>query len=636
MNLLSVDKLSKSYGDKPLFREVSFGIESGQRAALVAKNGSGKSTLLKILRGREIADSGNYAFRQDIRYGFLDQEPEFAEGSNVRQALFHDENAALTAVRNYESALEKLEADESEAAQRELAEAMEKMDELDAWDLESKIKQILQKLNIGHLDQQVSSLSGGQKKRLAMARVLIDDPQLLIMDEPTNHLDIEMIEWLEAYFDRNDISLLLVTHDRHFLDHVCTDIYELDRNGIYRYQGDYEYFVEKKAEREANDEKVTEKARQLYKKELEWVRRQPKARGTKSKSRLEAFEKITEIAKGKQKDKSISLDFKMNRLGGKILELKNIGKAFGQKKIMEGFTYTFRKGERIGIVGKNGVGKSTFLKLIMQQEKPDSGKVILGETIVPGYYSQDGMNLPEDKRVIEVVRDAGDHIPMADGSVLSAVQLLQMFLFPPKVQHGFVNKLSGGERKRLYLLTILMQNPNFLILDEPTNDLDLLTLSVLEDFLINFKGCLILVTHDRYFMDKIVDQLLVFEGDGKIEGFIGTYSEFRAIKAQEKEAEREENKKAQETPVQKPSNTTSSNSDLNKKKLSFKEKYELEQLNEEIPVLEQKKSELTLALNEAASDHEKLLQLTEELGKISDELDEKELRWLELNEMTES
>ncbi|TNE82396.1 MAG: ABC transporter ATP-binding protein [Bacteroidetes bacterium] len=634
MNLLSVNGLAKSFGDKKLFQDVSFGIESGQRAALVAKNGSGKSTMLRILKGLDIPDAGEFAFNQNIRHAFLEQEPEFVSGSNLREALFNSENRVLTAVREYETAMENLEEDPSESNQKALANAMEQMDEMEAWDLESKIKLILQKLNIGKLDQLVDTLSGGQKKRLAMARVLIDEPQLLIMDEPTNHLDLEMIEWLEAYFDRNDISLLLVTHDRHFLDHVCTDIYELDRFGIYRYQGNYEYFIEKKAEREANEDAAADKARNLYRKELEWVRRQPKARGTKSKSRLEAFEVLKDKSKKIQRGDKVGMDFQMSRLGGKILEIKHVNKTFGDLRILNDFSYTFRKGERIGIVGKNGAGKSTFLKLIMQELAPDSGELVLGETIVSGYYSQDGLDLPNDKRVIEVVRDAGDHIPMADGSVLTAVQLLQMFLFPPETQHGFVSKLSGGERKRLYLLTILMKNPNFLILDEPTNDLDLMTLSVLEDFLLNFKGCLILVTHDRYFMDKLVDQLLVFEGNAVIEGFVGTYTEYRELKSEAKERAKEEERakekeaKAEPIPVEAPPAVQTEP----KRKLSFKEKFELEQLDKDIPALEALKAKLETEMTSVGSDHTRLLEITEQLAQVNNDLEEKELRWLELSE----
>ncbi len=635
MNLLSVNGLAKSFGDKKLFQDVSFGIESGQRAALVAKNGSGKSTLLRILKGLDIADSGDFAFNQNIRYAFLEQDPDFPSGKSLREALFNSENRILSAVREYESAMELLEEDPSERNQTALANAMEQMDELEAWDLEAKIKLILQKLNIGKLDQLVDTLSGGQKKRLAMARVLIDEPQLLIMDEPTNHLDLEMIEWLEAYFDRNDISLLLVTHDRHFLDHVCTDIYELDRFGIYRYQGNYEYFIEKKAEREANEDAAADKAKNLYRKELEWVRRQPKARGTKSKSRLEAFEVLKEKSKKIQRGDKVGMDFQMNRLGGKILEIKNVSKTFGDLSILNDFSYTFRKGERIGIVGKNGAGKSTFLKLIMQEQEPDSGQLVLGETIVSGYYSQDGLDLPNDKRVIEVVRDAGDHIPMADGSVLTAVQLLQMFLFPPETQHGFVSKLSGGERKRLYLLTILMKNPNFLILDEPTNDLDLMTLSVLENFLLNFKGCLILVTHDRYFMDKLVDQLLVFEGDGVIEGFVGTYTEYRELKSEAKDRAKEEERakeKERKAELNKPAPQVQAVPKEPARKLSFKEKFELDQLTTEIPALEATRTKLEAEMANVGSDHTRLLELTEQLAQVNNDLEEKELRWLELSE----
>jgi len=636
MNLLSVENLTKSFGIKSLFKNLNFGIEQGQKVALVARNGAGKSTLLKILQGKEIPDSGEVVFRKDIRVGFLEQDPLFNEGDTVYDTLFYNDSPQLTAVRNYELAMEHYEKDPSEKHQNALQEAMEEVENAEAWDYESNIRQILNRLNVHDLDQKASTLSGGQKKRVALARILIENPQLVILDEPTNHLDIEMIEWLEAYFDRNDITLFLVTHDRHFLDEVCTDILELDNNQLYRYKGNYEYFLEKKAEREFNEGRELDKAKSLFKKELEWVRRQPKARGTKSKARLGEFDDLSEKVKGKKREEELDLKFKMNRLGGKVMELVKIHKAYGDKKLITNFEHVFKKGERIGIIGKNGVGKSTLLNILTGKEKVDAGKVILGDTLVVGYYTQEGLTLPEDQRVIDVVKEIGNGIPMADGSIMTAVQLLKLFQFPPDVQHGYVSKLSGGERKRLFLLTILMQNPNFLILDEPTNDLDLVTLGVLEDFLSNFPGCLLIVTHDRYFMDRLTDQLFVFEGNGHVRGFIGSYGDYRAMKEVEAKVEVEvkgepfDSAKSlaqdDEAPVSEPVEETT------KRKLNFNEKRELEQLDKRMPELEQKRDELNQALIDFASDHEKLLAIGEEMHALISELESAELRWLELSE----
>lgn len=637
MNLLSVEKLSKSFGFKSLFNDLSFGIDQGQKVALVARNGAGKSTLLKILQGKEIPDSGEVVFRKDIRVGFLEQEPLFAPGETVYQTLFNSDSPQLLAVRNYELALEHYEHDQNEKNQEALQTAMEEVENAEAWDYEASIHQILNRLNIHDLDQKADTLSGGQKKRVALARILIENPQLLILDEPTNHLDLEMIEWLEAYFDRNDITLFIVTHDRHFLDEVCTDILELDNNQLYRYKGNYEYFLEKKAEREFNEGRELDKARSLFKKELEWVRRQPKARGTKSKSRLQEFDNLTEKVKGKKRVEDLDLKFKMNRLGGKIMELVKIHKAYGDKKLITGFDHVFKKGERIGIIGKNGVGKSTLLNILTGKEKVDAGKVIVGETLVVGYYSQEGLKLPEDERVIDVVKEIGNGIPMADGTTLNAVQLLQLFQFPPEVQHGFVSKLSGGEKKRLFLLTILMTNPNFLILDEPTNDLDLVTLGVLEDFLSNFPGCLLIVTHDRYFMDRLTDQLFVFEGNGHVRGFIGNYGDYRIIKEIEEKAIATGSKatvSGQPSTVngQQPEAPSPKPQAPGQKKLSYKEAQELEKLDKRIPELEKRREKLNQLLIDHASDHEKLLQLGVEMTALVVELEGAELRWLELNE----
>lgn len=630
MNYLSVEQLSKSFGTKSLFKDVNFGIEQGQKVAFIARNGAGKSTLLKILQGRELPDSGQVVFRKDIRVGFLEQDPVFEAGITVYDTLFHSGSPQIAAVKEYELAQENYDHHPTDENMEILQHAMQKVEDLEAWDIESQIKQILNRLNIVDLNQLADTLSGGQKKRLALAQLLIDSPQLLILDEPTNHLDMEMIEWLEQYFDRNDITLFLVTHDRHFLDEVCTDIIELDNNQLYRYKGNYEYYLEKKAEREFNEERETDKARSLFKKELEWVRRQPKARGTKSKSRLQAFDELSDKVRGKRKEEEIELKFKMNRLGGKILELIRIHKGFGDKKLISGFDHVFKKGERIGIIGKNGVGKSTLLNILTGKETVDAGKVIIGDTLVLGYFSQEGLSLPDDMRVIDVVKEVGNGIPMADGSTLNAVQLLQLFQFPPDVQHGFVSKLSGGERKRLFLLTILMTNPNFLILDEPTNDLDLITLGVLEEFLMNFPGCLIIVSHDRYFMDRLTDQLFVFEGNGHIRGFTGNYTEYRILREKELAAQKTSDSKVAlpvETPQEKKSEEPIPD---NKRKLSFGEKRELEQLGELIPKLEKQRDELNRLLVEHADDHNQVIKLGRELEQTIKQLDEAELRWLEL------
>ncbi|NUM50304.1 MAG: ABC-F family ATP-binding cassette domain-containing protein [Flavobacteriales bacterium] len=618
MNLLSVENLSKAYGEKPLFDKISFGIEQGQRVALVARNGAGKSTLLNILNKKDIADEGNVIFRNDIRVSFLEQEPHFDMNLTVYDALFFSENEHQKVVKAYEIALETNDS-------KKIEEAMLLMDSLNAWDYEAKVKQILFKLKISWLNQKINSLSGGQLKRLALARVLIEEPQLLIMDEPTNHLDLEMIEWLENYFTRNDITLLVVTHDRYFLDNVCTDILELENRKLYRYKGNFEYFIEKKAEREFNEIQELDKAKNLYRRELEWVRKMPKARGTKSKSRVDAFRQLEDKIAGKRKTEELKLNVKMSRIGGKILELKKVYKSFNNISILKGFDYTFRTGERIGIVGKNGIGKSTLLNIIAGLENADSGKINLGETIVLGYYSQKGLQLKEDKRVIEVVKDIAEVIPLSDGSKLSASQFLQLFQFPPEMQYTFVSKLSGGEKKRLYLLTVLIKNPNFLLLDEPTNDLDLLTLSTLEDFLISFKGCLLIVSHDRYFMDKLVDQLFVFEGNGVVSGFSGNYSEYREkLKVEEKEVKDEK--------INRKDNEKLEVVNSKKEKLSYKEKFELESLEKEIQHLEERKKQLLEALQNPLLHHEQLAKYTEELADVNTLIDDKSFRWLELSE----
>lgn len=616
MNVVSVENLTKSYGEKLLFRDISFGIAYGQRIALIAGNGSGKSTLLKIILGQEIPDSGKVTFRQDVSVGYMEQEPRFEEGKSVYDTLFYTSSPVQHAYTRYTQANES-------GNKEELEKAILQMDALQAWDYESKVSQILTRLQINWLKQPVESLSGGQLKRLALARVLLQEPKLLILDEPTNHLDIDMIEWLENYVVRNNCTLFLVTHDRYFLDSICTDIYELDAQTIYRYQGNFAYFVEKKAQREAAEQSELEKNKNLYRRELEWMRKMPRARGTKSKSRKEDFYELQDKISGKRVEDTLQLQVKMNRIGGKILEMKKVYKAYGETTILKGFDYTFRKGERLGIVGKNGSGKSTFLNLITGLEQPDSGKINLGETIITGYFSQKGLKLNEEKRVIEVVKEIADVIPLGDGSKLSAAEFLRLFRFPSEMHYTYVSRLSGGEKKRLYLLTVLIRNPNFLILDEPTNDLDLLTLSTLEEFLLLYPGCLIIVSHDRYFMDKLTDHLLVFEGNGQVTGYTGTYTAFR-------ESRKVEEKKQQQTVKSTIQESVSAKKTA--EKLTFKEKFELEQLSKQLPELEEKKESLLREMETAASDHEKLQTISVQIQELSDEIDTKTMRWFELSE----
>ncbi|MFL5762599.1 MAG: ABC-F family ATP-binding cassette domain-containing protein [Bacteroidia bacterium] len=629
MNYLSVEAVSKSYGAKQLFNKISFGLNRGDRTALIAKNGAGKSTLLKILTGKEIADEGTITFRKDITVTYLDQNPLFDERITVLEAIYNTDNAMLNAVRAYEDALDAFEKEYNDSTSAKLEKATAEMDKLEAWGVEAKVKEVLQRLKIAFLDKTIGTLSGGQKKRVALAKVLIDEPNLLILDEPTNHLDVEMIEWLESYLISMDMTLLLVTHDRYFLDSVCTEIIEIDNAKLYHYKGDFQYYVEKKAERESMESSEIDKAKNLFRRELEWVRRMPKARGTKSKSRLNAFEDTKEKAFSGKTDTKLELGVKMSRIGGKILEFIKVKKAFGATRIVNEFTYTFKKGEKIGIVGKNGVGKSTFLNMVMGTETPDSGTIQQGETIVFGYYSQQGLTIAEDKRVIEVVKDIAEFIPLADGSKLSASGLLTKFLFPPEVQYGYVSKLSGGERRRLYLMTILIRNPNFLILDEPTNDLDIVTLSVLEDFLSAFAGCVMIVTHDRYFMDKMVDHLFVFEGEGVIRDFPGNYTEYR----NKVEAEEKQDKKELSPVIEKEVTTASTaTAAVSKKKLSYKEKLEYETLEKSIAELEEEKKKITELLNAGSEDHAEIMKWSDRMGVIIKELDEKSIRWLELSE----
>ena len=621
MHYCSVEKLSKSYGIQPLFDSLSFHINKGDRISLIAKNGTGKSTLLKILAGLEQPDEGKIWVHKDVEVVFFEQNPVLEEHKSVAENIFFHDHPIMNAIRDYETQVATGNAIQLQAA-------IEKMDELQAWDADARIKQILSKLNIHFLDRTLSTLSGGQQKRVALAKTLIDigfgkKEVLLIMDEPTNHLDVAMVEWMEHFLNKENTTLLLVTHDRYFLDTVCQEIWELDQGQLYTYKGDYANYLEKKAARMESEAASHSKIRNLYKRELEWVRKQPRARTTKSKSRLDQFTIIEKKAKQTTQDQELQLSMKMTRLGGKILELKKVYKSHGDLHLLKGFDYTFKKGERIGIVGPNGVGKSTFINIIQGIEAADSGKINVGETVVFGNYSQQGLQLKEDLRVIEFVKSIAESFPLAEGGTLTAAQFLQLFLFEPDKQYTYISKLSGGEKRRLHLLSILFRNPNFLILDEPTNDLDLPTLTVLENFLLEFSGCLLIVSHDRYFMDRLVDHLFVFKGEGIIQDYPGNYSQYR-IEAQAKE----------ENQIEKTEQVTKSEETkpIAKSKISYKEKREFEQLGTEIETLTAAKESYSTLLNSGNLAFEELQKIAIELEKTIQLLDEKELRWLELSE----
>ncbi len=638
MNLLSVNQLSKSYGTKTLFNKINFGINHGDKVALVAKNGSGKTTLFKILKGIEIADEGEVVFRKNISIAFLDQNFSLNQNLSIQQLIDSADNPFTKCINAYDKAVHLSETNPNEKHAEMLDEALTQMNDLNAWEYEKNLKEILSRLELNDLSQVINTLSGGQQKRVALALVLINNPDLVIMDEPTNHLDIDMIEWLEHYLQNSNLSLLLVTHDRYFLDEVCNSIIELENGELFEYKGNFEYYITKKAEREQIKNSEIDKAKNLYRKELDWIRRMPKARTTKSKSRIDAFYDVEEKAKQKRVDKKIELSVKMERLGSKIVELHKVTKHFGEKKILNPFTYTFINGEKIGIVGKNGVGKSTLLRLILNEMPLDGGKIQIGDTVVFGYYSQAGITLNNDKRILEVVKDIAEFIPLANGTSLSASALLTRFNFPPEVQYSFVSKLSGGEKRRLYLLTVLVKNPNFLILDEPTNDLDIVTLQTLEEFLDEFKGCVLIVSHDRYFMDRLVDHVFAFEGDGEIKDFPGTYTEYRIWQQQQaKEALNKgkiieekvtvaEEKKAEEKPIVTATNSTP-------KKLSFKIQHELEQLEKDLPELENKKKNYENELASGITDYAKIQELSLLIQQTTNLIDEKTMRWLEIQEM---
>ncbi len=626
MNYILVENLAKSYADKILFEDLSFGLNKGEKLALIANNGTGKSSLLKIIAGEEVPDSGTVTVRKDLKIGYLKQEPSFDDQHTINDLINSTYSTVLGILREYEEAINAQTEAYNDQTQQMLDVATSKMDEYNAWDYERRAKQILTQFGINDYSLPISQLSGGQKKRLALAMVLLDDPELLILDEPTNHLDIEMIEWLEKYLSQSKMSLLMVTHDRYFLDRICNNILEINNGKLYRHRGNYSYFIEKRAERETITQTEIDKAGKLMKKELEWVRRMPKARGTKSKSRLDAFSKIKDKANSGIKEQELKLEMKMSRVGGKVLEMKKVYKQYDNLKILEGFDYTFKKGERIGIVGKNGVGKSTFLNLITGKEKADSGKINVGDTIVYGYYDQKGIQLEEDKRVIEVLKEVAEVITLGNGSKLSASQFLQHFMFPPEMQYNPVSKLSGGERRRLHLLMVLIKNPNFLILDEPTNDLDLLTLTKLEEFLLAFKGCVIIVSHDRYFMDKLVDHLFIFEGEGIVNDYNGSYTEYKW----EKEDAEEFAKQSKKPVVNEPPKLIEKEKN---QKITYKEKLEFEQLEKEIAVLEKEKKDIETKLPELGENYEELQKHSNRLGEVVAQIDEKSFRWLELSEI---
>ena len=630
MNYLSVENLSKSYGDKVLFEKITFGISRGDKVALVAKNGTGKTTLLNILKGVEIADEGRISFRKELTIEFLSQEPVFDEEMTVIDTLLNAKNKFTDVIKRYNLAIAGDSSVDMDAVIME-------MTDLNAWDYENKVEEILSRLQIKQLKQAIKTLSGGQRKRVALARVILNKPDLLVLDEPTNHLDIEMIEWLENYLDDQDFTLLIVTHDRYFLNNVCDHVIEIEDSKLYTYKGNFEYYLEKKAERMIASASEIDKARNLYRRELEWVRKMPRARGTKSKSRVDAFSEVEEKAKQKKEDTGVEMSVKMSRLGSKILELYKISKAYGERKLIDGFDYTFKKGEKIGISGANGSGKTTLLNIIQGFEEADSGKIQTGETVVFGYYSQKGMQLKNDKRIIETVSDIAEYIPLADGTTLSAGKLLAKFNFPPHVQYQYVSSLSGGEKRRLFLLTILMKNPNFLILDEPTNDLDIATLQTLEDFLTEFGGCVLIVSHDRYFMDKLIDHLFVFEGQGEIRDFPGTYTQYRIWKDTQKQVSGTKTSGAEkETGKTEPEKKQPASGDQVNKGSGTKKSYkiikEIEDLEKEIAELEQKKQLLEKALTSGETDHVILQKTGEDLSNTIKLLDAKSFRWLELQD----
>ena len=615
---LQVENLTKSFGDLVLFNGISFGIAEGQRIGLIAKNGSGKTTLLNILTGKEGYDEGKITFRRDLRVGYLEQSPKYPEELTVLEACFYHGNSTVELIKEYERCMET-------PGNPGMDELLVRMEHEKAWDYERRAKQILSQLKIRDFSQKIGHLSGGQLKRVALANILITEPDLLILDEPTNHLDLDMTEWLEEYLNRGSLSLLMVTHDRYFLDRVCSEIIEIDNRQLYSYKGNYSYYLEKRQERiEATNAEIA-RANNLYRTELEWMRRMPQARGHKARYREEAFYELEKVAKQRTYDANVKLDVKASYIGSKIFEADHLCKRFGDLKILDDFSYIFARYEKMGIVGNNGTGKSTFIKILMGLEKPDSGTLDIGETVRFGYYSQEGLQFNEQMKVIDVITDIAEVIELGNGKRLTASQFLQHFLFTPETQHSYVYKLSGGERRRLYLCTVLMRNPNFLVLDEPTNDLDIVTLQVLEEYLQNFKGCVIVVSHDRYFMDKVVDHLLVFKGQGDIRDFPGNYSDYRDWKLAKAEHEKE---------AAKPKEEKTQRVRLNdKRRMTFKERKEFEQLEKEIAALEEEKKQIEEALCSGTLSVDELTEKSKRLPLLNDELDEKTMRWLELSEI---
>lgn len=629
MNYLSVEGLAKSFDERQLFEELTFGLDQGQKAALVGVNGCGKSTLLKILSGSETADRGEVSFRKGVRVAMVPQNPIFDDDDNIVQAVFSEDIDELNVIRDYEIALHQSTIDPENAP--DITPLIERMDQLNAWDYESQVQQMLGELGLHNLEQKMKELSGGQRKRVALARALIIKPDFLILDEPTNHLDLEVIEWLENYLSTANLTLLMVTHDRYFLDRVTNEILEIDQGQIFKYKGNYQNFLEKKAEREAQEAATVDKAKNLLRKELEWMRRQPKARGTKAKYRVDAFYDTKEKASKGVTKQELEVNLKGERQGKKILEMEQVSKRFGDLKILEHFNHTFQRKERVGIVGPNGVGKSTFLDILIGNIKPDSGKIEAGQTTKFGYYTQEELVFNPQKRVLDIVQEVAEVIQLANGSVITASQLLNQFLFPPKMQYNVVGKLSGGERRRLQLLRVLMENPNFLILDEPTNDLDLMTLNVLEDYLDTFEGCLMIVSHDRYFMDRLTDHLFVFEGDGRVRDFPGNYTDLReqgAMPSTLKQKEKEEPKEKKQEPASADPKKNSG------KKLSYNEQREYDGLEAEIGKLEAERDRIGDEMN-TKTDFEELQKLGAALERVKEQLEEKELRWLELSEKME-
>lgn len=614
MNYLSVENIAKAYGERKLFSNISFGINEGQKVGFIAKNGTGKTSLLNILSGADSPDEGKVVYRKDIIVAFLPQEPNLDPDLSIEETIFVSDNEILKVIQRYEKAL--LNPEDADAYQK----AFEQMEAHQAWDFETRYKQILFKLQLDELDKMVNTLSGGQKKRLALASMILNKPDLIVMDEPTNHLDLDMIEWLEEFFRKENFTIFMVTHDRYFLERVCNEIVELEDGQLYTYKGNYSYYLDKKEARVSQEQTNTDKARQLFKKELDWMRRQPKARTTKSKSRIEDFHEIKDRASKRRNDHQVQLELNMERMGNKIVELHNVSKSFGDKKLLEKFSYNFQPGDRLGIIGKNGTGKSTFLNIMTGDLPPDSGKITIGETIKFGYYTQRGIEVKEGQKVIDVIREFGEYIPLKKGRQISAQQLLERFLFDRKKQYDFVEKLSGGEKKRLYLCTVLIQNPNFLILDEPTNDLDIVTLNVLENFLLDFPGCLIVVSHDRYFMDKIVDHLFVFKGNTKIEDFPGNYSDYREYEA---------SKVFEPGPKQDKKEKKETKKSFAGTGLTYNEQKEFKKLEREIQNLEKKKEKIQKKFLQDLSGEE-IDKNSMELQQVMDEIDSKTERWFEL------